>query len=368
MEASKKKLIIFMPSMDGGGVEKNLIIISNFLSKHIKHLTLITFDDGFNKNFSKKIKIINYRKKSNQKFSKYFKYLICLLILLKEIIKNKNSLVFSFQANIYCLILSKILHFKVIIRSNSAPQGWSKSYLKRMVFKFFFKFASEIIVNSKDFKKVIDREYDINSVVIYNPLNIREIKKKSKEKIKFDFFKKQDTLNIINIARFTDQKDHLTLLKAIRKISKIKKIKLLIMGYGPNKKLIDNFILENGLKKIIKVIPFQTNPYKYLKKSDLFILTSIYEGLPNVLLEAMALKKFVISSNCPTGPSEILLNGKLGILFQMKNYKQLEKKIIEYNNNRKLYQEKIAKAYISLERFSFSKNCNKYLELIYKTI
>ena len=122
MEASKKKLIIFMPSMDGGGVEKNLIIISNFLSKHIKHLTLITFDDGFNKNFSKKIKIINYRKKSNRKFSKYFKYLICLLILLKEIIKNKNSLVFSFQANIYCLILSNSVEYLIycLILYNSA--------------------------------------------------------------------------------------------------------------------------------------------------------------------------------------------------------------------------------------------------------
>ena len=369
MKTPKKKLIIFMPSMDGGGVEKNLIIISNFLSKHIKHLTLITFDNGFNKNFSKKIKIINYKKKTDKKFSKYFKYFICLFILFKEILKNKNSSVFSFQANIYCLILSKILQFKVIIRSNSAPQGWSKNYLKKMIFKFFFKFANEVIVNSKDFKKEIDKEYDINSVVIYNPLNIKEIQKKSKEKIKINFFNKQeDTLKIINIARFTDQKDHLTLLKAFRKISKIIKVKLLIMGYGPNKKLINDFILDNGLKKIIKVIPFQINPYKYLKKSDLFILTSIYEGLPNVLLEAMVLKKFVISSNCPTGPSEILQNGKLGSLFKMKNCNQLEKKIIEYNNSKKVYQKKISKAYISLERFSHSKNCNKYLELIKKTI
>ena len=81
MEKTKKRLIIFMPSMDGGGVEKNLIIVSNFLSRYIKNLTLITFDDGFNKKFSKKIKIINYKKKTNKKFSKYFKYLICLLIL-----------------------------------------------------------------------------------------------------------------------------------------------------------------------------------------------------------------------------------------------------------------------------------------------
>ena len=354
--------------MDGGGVEKNLIIISNFLSKYIEHLTLITFDDNFNNRFSKKIKIINYQKKTNKKFSKYFKYLICLLILSREILHNKKASVFSFQANIYCLILSKILRFKVIIRSNSAPQGWTKNFAKKIIFKVFFKFAQKIIVNSKDFKKEIDREYNIKSVAIYNPLNIKEIKKKSSEKIYINFFKNQKTLKIINIARFTDQKDHLTLLKAIKAVSKIIKVELLIMGYGINKKKISAFVFDNNLNKIVKIIPFQKNPYKYLKRSDLFILTSLYEGLPNVLLEAMVLKKFIISSNCPTGPNEILQNGKLGMLFKMKDYKQLKKKIIEFNNNKKIFQKKIIAAYTSLNRFDFSKNCNKYLELINKTI
>ena len=66
MEKNQKRLILFMPSMDGGGVEKNLIVVSNFLSKSIKNLTLITFDDKFNNKFLKKIKIINYKKKSKK--------------------------------------------------------------------------------------------------------------------------------------------------------------------------------------------------------------------------------------------------------------------------------------------------------------
>jgi hypothetical protein len=76
MEKNQKKLILFMPSMDGGGVEKNLIVISNFLSKFIKNLTLITFDDKFNDKFLKKINIINYKKKNKKKYIKYFKYLV----------------------------------------------------------------------------------------------------------------------------------------------------------------------------------------------------------------------------------------------------------------------------------------------------
>ena len=91
-------------------------------------------------------------------------------------------------------------------------------------------------------------------------------------------------------------------------------------------------------------INFQNNPYKYIKKSNLFILSSLYEGLPNVLLEAISLKKFVISSNCPTGPQEILKNGKLGYLFKPGDEKTLTKKIINYHNDNKRHDKIALKA------------------------
>ena len=99
-----------MPSIDGGGVEKNLFIISNYLSKKLDEITLITFDDRFNRKFSKEIKILNYTKKTTKNYSKYYKYFECLKILIKEILKKK-SLVFAFQANIYCCLLSLIFNF-----------------------------------------------------------------------------------------------------------------------------------------------------------------------------------------------------------------------------------------------------------------
>jgi hypothetical protein len=84
MEKVQKKLIIFMPSMDGGGVEKNLIIISNFLSKHVKNLILITFDDRFNNKFKKKIKIINFKKKQIKNFLSILNILFVYLFYLKK--------------------------------------------------------------------------------------------------------------------------------------------------------------------------------------------------------------------------------------------------------------------------------------------
>ncbi len=367
MEKIQKKLIVFMPSMDGGGVEKNIIIITNYLSKFIEKITLITFDKRFNSQFNKHVQIINVQKNSNNNYSKYYKYFTCLIILTKEIIWNKKISVFAFQANIYCIILSKILNFNLIVRSNSSPSGWTNSKIKNFIFKALFKSPDYVIVNSFQFAKEIYKKFNIRAKVIYNPLNKFEILKKCKEKINFNF-KYKKSLKIINIARFTDQKDHLTLLEAFKKINTKINTELLIIGYGANKKTIHNFIKRHKLEKKIKVIGFQKNPYPFIKKADIFVLSSLYEGLPNVLLEALTLKKFVISSDCPTGPKEILENGKYGFLFKVRNVNQLTNQIIRYSQNKKIYNKKIDLAYKSLQRFDFNTCCNKYLSLVKKVI
>ena len=175
-------------------------------------------------------------------------------------------------------------------------------------------------------------------------------------------------MKIINIARFTDQKDHLTLLKSFEIVKKKISSKLLIMGYGKNKKIINNFIKKKKLNKCVKVINFQKNPYNFLHKADIFVLTSKYEGLPNVLLEAQTLKKFIITSDCPTGPKEILKNGKYGDLFKIGDYKILAKKILNYNKNSKIYRTKTQLAYKDLNRFDYIKNCEKYFRIVYKSL
>lgn len=125
-----------------------------------------------------------------------------------------------------------------------------------------------------------------------------------------------------------------------------------------------NFIKNNQLLDYVKIINFKKNPYKYINQSNLFLLSSTYEGLPNVLLEAMCLKKFIISSNCPTGPKEILKNGKLGMLFPCKNEKILAKKIMQYISNKKKYNNITLKAYKTLNRFDYNLNCQKYLKVV----
>ena len=360
----QKKLIIFIPSIEGGGVEKNLFIIGNYLSNKIDKISLITSSKENRKKFNYKIKLITPNNPVSNKSSREFKYMICLFLLVKEIIKNRNILVFSFQANFYCSIICKIFNINIISRSNSSPEGWSNNIIKENLFKNLFKLPDQNIVNSNKFKKELKKRFNISAKCIYNPLDKNEIKKKSIIKINNNFLNDKKTLKIINIGRFTDQKDHLTLLKAANILKEKIKFKLLIIGRGKNKEKMIDYIRQNNLTKFIKIINYQKNPFPYIKKSNLFVLSSKYEGLPNVLLEALTLKKFIISSNCSTGPSEILDNGKTGLLFRVGDYKELAKKIIFFNSNRKLCLKMMLVGNKRLKRFDQNLNLIKYFNVI----
>tara|TARA_B100000787_G_C16193795_1_gene299278 strand:- start:1220 stop:2320 length:1101 start_codon:yes stop_codon:yes gene_type:complete len=363
---AQKKLLIFMPSIEGGGVEKNFFIISNYLAGKNIALSIITAEKKFNHLFSNKITIINPKSYYWSKKGRYPKYFICLMLLIKEHLKLKKFLTLSFQANIYCIIITKIFNKKIISRSNSAPSGWSKNFVKNLLFKLVFKITDKVIVNSKDFKKDLDKKFDIESYCIYNPFNKLEVIKLSKKEINKKIFENNKNINIINVGRLVDQKDQITLLKAINLLKEKIPMQVLIVGSGIEQKNLKNYIVKNGLSKIVRITHFMSNPFQYMKQAELFILTSIYEGLPNVLLEAQGLKKFIISSNCPTGPREILLNGKAGFLFSTGNEDQLSKKILNYYKNKKKLNKMINLGYKNIDRFDSKRNLLKYYNLINK--
>ena len=141
---------------------------------------------------------------------------------------------------------------------------------------------------------------------------------------------------------------------------------MILIGDGILKKRYQNFIYENKLDKYIKILKFKRNPFNLIKQCDLFVLSSKFEGLPNVLLESITLGKFIISSDCPTGPREILSSGKGGLLFKTNNEIDLKNKILFYLNNKKKCQ-KMLLFQKNLIKFDYNKNLNKYLSLIKRT-
>lgn len=353
-----------MPSIEGGGVEKNFFLITNFLSTKYRNISVVSLSNTYQKKLNPKIKFVSSKWKVFNLMGRRTKFIISLFLLFKEIIHNKNSLVFCFQGLAYCTILCKLLSTKVVIRSNSSPTGWSDNFIKKILYKKIYSLANLIIVNSEKFKKELKHKFNLNSECIYNPLNKKEILKNSKKKIEIKFFSKKN-FKIICVARFSSQKDHLCIIRSINLLKdKYKNIKILLLGSGKKKKEIEDTINKFKLNKFFKVMGFKNNPYPYIKKSDIFLLSSKFEGLPNVLLEAITLNKLVISSNCPTGPSEILDNGKGGLLFKVGDYNQLSKKIIFAINNKKNCNKKLLFARKRLRRFDFSKNLMKYYRLL----
>ena len=360
----QKKIIIFNPSLESGGVEKNLYLILNYLHKSILNLKIITCDEkkilekGFNTNLVIGPKNFKYK-------SRIIKYFYCLYLLVKEIIENDKKIeVLSFQANLYAILVCKLFKVKIFVRSNSSSYGWANNFLKIYLFKKILKLATSVIVNSIELQKEFLKKFKIKTLVIYNPLNVNEIIKLSKNSKKNNFFKKK-YINIIAIGRFTKQKNHLLILRAINILKNKINFKVLLIGQGEYLRLYKDFIKKNNIDKIVKIIKFQKNPFPFFRKSNLLVLTSLYEGFPNVLLEALTLNKFIISSDCPTGPKEILYKKKFGYLFKNNDLNDLIKKLTKYaiNKNKIIVNQKEIKK--DLSKFNYKKNMEKYRKLFF---
>ena len=362
----KKNVLLFAPELGGGGVEKNLFLIANNFSYKFKKVSVISASPKYKKKFNKSIEFITpITKFWTQIENRRFKIIISLFLLIKHYFNNPKFTVLSFKGNLYCCLICKILGIKVILRSNASITGWSKGFIKYFLYKNISKMADKIIVNSLEFKSEYKKKFNIRTHCIYNPLNKNEIIKNSKKKIIFSFFKK-DTANFVSIGRLVDQKNQITILKSFKQLKEKTnyKFKLLIIGNGINKNLLNEFIKKNNLNPHIKIISFKKNPYPYLKKSKVLILSSLFEGLPNVLLESLTLKKFIISSDCPTGPKEILDYGRNGLLFKMNDKDDLYKKIIYFLKNKKKCEYLLKNGVRRLWRFDYHSNLQKYVKLI----
>ena len=327
-----------MPSIETGGADKNLFVISNFLAKNFKNITVITASKIDKNKFDHDIEFISPRLFTWNKFGRNIKSFISILILIKIFFKKKNILVLSFQSNISAIILCKIFFKKIITRSNSFPNDWTNNFIKKYIFKTVYPLADSNIVNSIQTKKDFIKNYNTKPTCIYNPVDIKKIKSLS-TKLAPKIFKK-NKLKIINVGRLSKEKDHITFLKALHSLGNQVNYDAIIMGQGKMKTKIEEFINDHNLKKNVRLIGYKPNPYPYIKQSDFVILTSLHEGLPNILLEAIVLKKFIISSDCISGPKEILSNGKGGGLFKVKDFIKLKELIIHYKKNNLIVKKK----------------------------
>lgn len=342
---NKKKILFFLFSLNGGGAERTTVNIINNLNKDKYNIILVL---GTNKN-NDYGELIDDKVKIHILKSAKLRY--CLFKLNKVIREEKPDLLFStINSNNIILLLAKLLFFKsipVVVRETSNRTKSGKvNFVNRLLTSYLYnKFSSKIIALSNGVRDdLINNFYiDKNKVkVIYNPVEIDKIKKMSKEKV-YDFEKRSNEKVVIAVGRLVDAKDYETLFRAFKLVLEKVNSRLIVLGKGPLESDLKHFSKTLGIEKFINFMGFKSNPYKYMEKADVFVLSSKWEGFGHVIVEAMATETPVISTNCQSGPSEIIGKNENGMLVPVGDPKKLANAIVTLLNDRKLMMQYITK-------------------------
>ncbi len=195
--------------------------------------------------------------------------------------------------------------------------------------------------------------------VIYNPIVTPELLDKSQESPDHPWFKEGEPPVILGVGRLEPQKDFPNLIRAFARVRQMQPARLIILGSGKEKSKLNALIRELGLEKDVALLGFVNNPYAYIAKAAIFALSSAWEGLPTVIIEAMALGTPVVSTNCESGPAEILAEGKYGSLVPVGDSKAMAEAILRVLSGN---SQTVDSAW--LEQFTQETAIEKYLDVL----
>ena len=226
--------------------------------------------------------------------------------------------IFSFleAANAPCVIASR----KVVVSIHSNPARMTRNEWR--LFQWVYPRAKSVIAVSKQMQALLESKAGLKNVnCIYNPVNVAVIQEKSHESIAFD----GDF--ILAVGRLEEPKRFDRLIEAFAKTKASQTCQLFIVGSGSWQSRLENSIQTLGLSEKVKLLGFDDNPYKYMARAKFLVMSSMYEGYPLVLIEALSLGCPLIATDCPTGPREIIQQGKNGLLVKNGNIGALAENI-----------------------------------------
>ena len=395
-----KTIVISSGDLTMGGLQKILVEYLKLIDKNKYRIVLLIANDYGKKNLfleeipknveiqfvrpynlvskiaelSKKRKILNrvllkgYRHKSKRVFKSIF---------LEKLSKlGKIDLIIDFDGGLKSVLDNLKAEKKIIWIHSSIRKHKQDNKSKISRYGEELKKYDKIIAICQEMKEEIKELYPSLShkiEYIYNPLdcnniieqgneNIEKMTSYEKELIESDYFLAISRLDAV-------QKDFETLIEGYL-ILKNKGIKerLYIIGEGDGRVKIEKMIEEKNLTKDVILLGQKQNPYVWIKHSKLFIHSSRYEGLPTVLLEALMMDKFIVSSNCPTGPTEILTNPKAGELFNVGDANQLAEKVLKVLYDKDYQKELLKNIQLKKKEFELSEITEKFHKTIEKSM
>lgn len=355
----KKKLCIIIPSLGGGGAERVAFYLLNNIDIKIFDVSIIVIYKN------KGDYIIDLRKEVKRIFLEKNKIRYSLFSLYKTLKKENPDIIINFSFELMMLIGVFIIPFfsKIyFINRQINILGMQKfNYFKKKMLKIAYKNFDKIITQSKDMTEDLLKNIEISEdkiVEINNPVDIKNIEELSNQNVEIEFNKNNN--NILCVGRLTFQKGFDLIIKIISLLNN-KNIKLYILGEGEDREKLNKLIKNLNLEEQIFLLGRKYNPYIYMKNADLFILSSRYEGFPNVLIEAGACGLYSVCNNCLGGINEIINENINGNIVDFTDEKLAVQRIKTALLKTKA-KEEIKK--IIEERYSLEKIIIKYEELL----
>jgi glycosyltransferase involved in cell wall biosynthesis len=330
----------FLPNLDGGGAERAMLHLAAGMAKRgIKtDLILAKAEGEYLEKVPPEVRLINLNSRSPVIFWK-------TLNLRRYLQQEQPTFLLSALDILSAATWAKRLAgtpTKVImcVQTNLSQQfkndSGIMSKIRPYLVKQWYPFADGIIAASQGVAEDVSQISGIpvkNIDVIYNPVVMPELFDKAKEPINHPWFASGEPPVILGVGRLVPQKDFPTLIKAFAIVKQQISAKLMILGEGEKRLQLEALVRELGLENDVDMPGFKDNPYTYMAKAKLFVLSSAWEGFGNVVAEAMAVGTPVVSTDCPSGPAEILENGKYGKLVSVGDVNALANAILEALKN-----------------------------------
>ncbi len=281
-----------------------------------------------------------------QKYRSMFNYLKAFALSTRQLgillDRERTDLLVSFlpNSNIIALLAKLVYKHDIPLCCSDHNllsmelQSLPYASLYGLIIRRLYRHAQAYVAVSSDVKKDIVNNFCVpvqRATVIYNAIDNKAIQQARHDTNGADIeelFSGPRTVKIITAGRLTAQKAHEHLLHAFKYVKEQVDCKLFLLGDGELKPYLERLVQHLALQDDVHLIGWRKNPFVIMARCDLFVLSSRWEGFGNVIIEAMALGLPIISTDCPSGPSEILGQGKYGILVPPEDDKALANAII----------------------------------------
>ena len=366
IDGNSERIALFLPLLVGGGAERVMINLARGLTEKGRKVDLVLGrkEGPLLELVPAEVRIINLGAERTL-------FSLPALVRYLRLEKPRTLLSALNHGNIICLLSKYIAASStrsIITLHNTLSEKIkiSKPTIKQnfiiLAMKILYPLANDIVAVSNgvadDYTSII-KNIKKKIKIIYNPVIDINLYNKSYEKLDHPWFNTKKYKVIISVGRLTAEKDFSTLISAFSIVTKNISAKLVIFGQGHLRFDLEKQVKDLGLHSEVSLPGFVSNPYKYMAKASVFVLSSKTEGLPTALIEALALGTPIISTNCRSGPSEILDNGKFGKLVPVGDVNALAQAIITA-----LRQEKPKVDRNAWQRFEFDWAVNAYLKII----